>query len=77
MTDAAQFHKRKLATEAVGNTFYEKQPPRNFDEYFDRTKEAASGVAQKAETGARYVGNGISKFVEDHKIKEKFTNLFK
>ena len=44
-TDAALYHKRKLASLAVGKEFIEKQPPRNFDEYVDRTKETAGVYA--------------------------------
>ena len=75
-SNAAGYYKRKLASEAAGLPFGEKEPPKNAEEYLDRGLEGAKGVAKTAGDGIlKGVGIIGNKF-EESGIKDKFKGFF-
>lgn len=72
----ASYYRKRLAAEATGRSFVDKEPPKNAEEYLDRGVEGAKSVAKTAGEG---IVKGVSiigdKFAEIG-IKDKFKSMF-
>lgn len=73
---AAGYYKRKLAAEATGLPFSEKEPPKNAEEYLDRGLEGAKNVAKTAGDGIVKGVNIIGDKFQESGLKQKITGLF-
>lgn len=72
----ASYYRKRLAAEATGRSFVDKEPPKNAEEYLDRGVEGAKSVAKTAGEGiVKGVGILGDKFAESG-IKDKFKSMF-
>ena len=75
-SNAAAYYRRRLAAQAVGLPFTEKQPPRNAEEFLEKGVDGAKSVALKAGEGIVSIGQSIGGKIESSGIKDKFKGLF-
>jgi ADP-ribosylation factor GTPase-activating protein 1 len=74
---AAKYYKKKIAAEANGLPFDDKEPAKNAEELLDRGLDKSKELASKAGQGLSKVGESIGQKFNEMGIKEKFSGLFK